>query len=146
MKQVINFYSTKDEHGYMSNFAAYPIVIGDLIWKTSEAWYQAQKVDDPAYKEKIHLLKSPMAAAIEGRKPENKIREDWDRIKNSLMHFVVTEKFSQHPDIRAKLIATGDAYLCEHTTNDSYWGDGGDGSGQNMLGKILMIVRDELKD
>jgi hypothetical protein len=28
---------------------------------------------------------------------------------------------------------------------DSYWGDGGDGSGKNMLGKILMRVRDELR-
>ena len=40
---------------------------------------------------------------------------------------------------------SGDAKLVEHTENDSYWGDGGDGSGRNMLGQILMQVRDELR-
>ena len=39
----------------------------------------------------------------------------------------------------------GDAKLVEHTTNDSYWGDGGDGRGRNMLGQLLMQVRDELR-
>jgi len=41
---------------------------------------------------------------------------------------------------------TGDAKIVEQTENDDYWGDGGDGSGKNMLGKILMRVRDELRD
>jgi predicted NAD-dependent protein-ADP-ribosyltransferase YbiA (DUF1768 family) len=31
------------------------------------------------------------------------------------------------------------------TENDSYWGDGGDGSGRNMLGQVLMRVREELR-
>jgi predicted NAD-dependent protein-ADP-ribosyltransferase YbiA (DUF1768 family) len=41
-------------------------------------------------------------------------------------------------------LATADAKIVEHTTNDSYWGDGGDGSGRNMLGQVLMRVREEL--
>jgi predicted NAD-dependent protein-ADP-ribosyltransferase YbiA (DUF1768 family) len=43
------------------------------------------------------------------------------------------------------LLATGDADLIEHTATDAYWGDGGDGSGRNMLGKILMEVRARLR-
>ena len=35
--------------------------------------------------------------------------------------------------------------IVEHTENDGYWGDGGDGSGKNMLGQILMRVREELR-
>jgi predicted NAD-dependent protein-ADP-ribosyltransferase YbiA (DUF1768 family) len=54
-------------------------------------------------------------------------------------------KFTQNPVLREKLIATGDAELIEHTKRDNVWGDGGDGSGKNELGKILMQVRDELK-
>jgi N-glycosidase YbiA len=42
-------------------------------------------------------------------------------------------------------LATGDAKIVEHTENDAYWGDGGDGSGQNKLGQILMEVREELR-
>jgi len=41
---------------------------------------------------------------------------------------------------------TGDKILIEHTYKDSYWADGGDGSGQNWLGKILMIVRDHIRN
>ena len=44
------------------------------------------------------------------------------------------------------LMGTGDAKLVEHTENDDYWGDGGDGSGKNMLGQILMRIRAELED
>ena len=42
------------------------------------------------------------------------------------------------------LLDTGDALIVEHTVNDRYWGDGGDGSGKNMLGRILMEIRTEL--
>ena len=54
-------------------------------------------------------------------------------------------RVTQHEDLRRLLLATGDATLVEHTGNDHYWGDGGDGSGRNMLGRILMQVREELK-
>ena len=58
---------------------------------------------------------------------------------------VVRAKFTQHDDLKAILLGTGDAKLVEHTEKDSYWGDGGDGSGKNRLGQILMKVRDELR-
>jgi hypothetical protein len=50
----------------------------------------------------------------------------------------------RHADVREALLATCDAEIVEHTSNDRYWGNGGDGSGRNMLGKILMEVRAEL--
>ena len=43
------------------------------------------------------------------------------------------------------LLDTGDRKLVEHMNWDSYWGDGGDGSGQNKLGKLLMKLREELR-
>ena len=55
-------------------------------------------------------------------------------------------KFSQNPEIAKELLATGDALLIEHTRNDDYWTDGGDGSGKNKLGLLLMQVREELKN
>ena len=42
------------------------------------------------------------------------------------------------------LIKTGDRKLVEHSPRDSYWGDGPDGKGLNMLGKLLMRVREWL--
>jgi len=60
------------------------------------------------------------------------------------MYRVVRAKFSQHGGLRVLLLSTGDAELVEHTANDRYWADGGDGSGRNMLGCILMLVREDM--
>ena len=61
------------------------------------------------------------------------------------MYDACLAKFSQHPDLKQLLLSTGDAIIIEHTKNDNYWGDGGDGTGRNQLGKTLMRVRDTLK-
>jgi hypothetical protein len=60
------------------------------------------------------------------------------------MRKVVLAKFEQHQKLRDLLLSTKDSTLVEHTSNDNYWGDGGNGSGLNMLGKILMEVRTKL--
>jgi N-glycosidase YbiA len=54
-------------------------------------------------------------------------------------------KFSQHPQLQELLLGTGEAGLVEHTANDDYWADGGDGTGRNRLGVLLMQVRSELR-
>ena len=95
--------------------------------------------------EEVRLAKSPMIAARMGRSRKRPLRRDWESVKDSLMHEAVLAKFSQHPELREILLGTGEAKLVEHTANDSYWGDGGDGTGKNMLGMILMRVREELR-
>jgi ribA/ribD-fused uncharacterized protein len=62
------------------------------------------------------------------------------------MREAVEAKFRQHGDLQSLLLATGDAKLIEHTENDDFWGDGGDGSGRNELGRILMAVRARLRE
>ena len=76
---------------------------------------------------------------------EKPLRKDWESVKDQVMFDAVLAKFTQNPDIARKLLSTGDAYLIEHTKNDSYWADGGDGSGKNRLGEVLMAVRDSLR-
>ena len=65
------------------------------------------------------------------------------------MYKALIAKFTQHEDLKEQLIATGNSFLVEHTKRDKYWGDGGDGGndtiGRNMLGKLLVWVRTELK-
>ena len=52
-------------------------------------------------------------------------------------------KFDQHVEFRGVLLGTKGIRLVEHTVNDNYWADGGDGSGKNVLGKMLMQIRDD---
>ena len=87
-----------------------------------------------------------MIAARMGRDRKKRLRRDWEQVKDDVMRKAVRAKFTQHEDLRRLLTGTGDALLVEHTTNDRYWPDGGDGRGRNMLGQILMEIRDELRD
>lgn len=145
MKKEIKFYSVTDIYGDFSNFADYPIKLKGRIWKTSEHYFQAQKFDNKQYQDKIFNALSPMKAAEFGRSRKEKIVKNWDNIKLNVMYEAVKAKFSQHLALKELLLSTEDAKIIEHTENDDYWGDGGDGKGKNMLGKILMKVREELK-
>jgi len=142
--EVINFYSVRDEFGEFSNFAPYPITLDGERWPTSEHYFQAQKFEDAAYRQNIRKVNSPMIAAKMGRDRRQKLRRDWESVKVEVMRAAVLAKFTQHVELRALLASTGNAKLVEHTVNDDYWGDGGDGSGKNMLGRILMQVRELL--
>lgn len=144
MSNVINFYRTGDAYGCFSNFSSHPIVIGNT-WPTSEHYFQAQKFLDAELQEKIRLEPSPMIAARMGRNRQWPLRKDWDAVKDDIMRDAVRAKVAQHVEVRETLLGTGDAVIVEHTTNDAYWGDGGDGSGRNMLGRILMEIREEFR-
>jgi len=61
------------------------------------------------------------------------------------MRDALRAKFTQHSSLRSLLLHTGDAELIEHTKNDRYWGDGGDGTGKNRLGQLLMELRAKLR-
>ena len=81
-----------------------------------------------------------------GRDRSRPLRAGWEDVKLAIMREAVLAKFQQHDDLWKILRDTGNSLIVEHTKNDSYWGDGGDGRGQNMLGKILMEVREILRD
>ena len=143
--RVIKFYKVREQFGCFSNFAAYPFELDGKVWPTSEHYFQAQKFAGTEFEEEIRRAGSPMIAARMGRDRRKPLRADWERVKDEVMRRAVLAKFTQHADLRDALLATGDALLVEHTRNDSYWGDGGDGRGRNMLGRILVGVREELR-
>jgi len=142
---VINFYSTADEYGCLSNFYRSRVFLDGKHWRTTEHYFQAMKYQGTPREEEIRNAKTPSEAANLGRSRKHPMRKDWERVKDAVMREAVLAKFTQHADLRAVLLGTGDAVIIEHTSNDSYWGDGGDGSGRNRLGQILMSVREELR-
>jgi len=145
MSNVINFYHQNGEYGCFSNFSNHSVKLKDQVWSTSEHYFQAQKFVDTKWETAVRKCDSPMDAANMGRDRALPLRKDWESVKDDIMREVVYAKFSQNEDCKKTLLSTGDAILVEHTKNDKYWADGGDGSGKNMLGKILMEVRDRVK-
>jgi hypothetical protein len=81
-----------------------------------------------------------------GRERSRPLRSDWELVKDDIMRQAVLRKFETHADILMVLISTGDELLVEKSPTDYYWGCGADGSGKNMLGVILMEVREILRD
>ncbi len=141
----IRFYRVRDKYGVFSNFAPYPIWLDGKQWPTSEHYFQAHKFTDAAQQEAVRLAKSPMEAVRIGRDREWILRADWEEVKDEIMREGVWAKFAQHSKLRELLLSTGDTTIVEHTKNDSYWGDGSDGTGKNMLGRILMEVRERIR-
>lgn len=144
-RPVVHFYSASGEYGGFSDFSRHAITLKGARWRTTEHFFQAQKFAGTEHEEQVRMAKTPGEAARMGRDRKRPLRRDWESVKDSVMLDAVRAKFTQHDDLKAALLGTGDAKLVEHTEKDSYWGDDGDGSGKNRLGQILMNVRDELR-
>ena len=116
-----------------------------LLVATAEHYFQAMKFkDNKEYFEKIRLSALPSIAFKLGRTRDIKICKDWESIKDDVMLQALRAKFAQHDNLKKLLLSTNKRLIIEHTKNDRYWADGGDGSGKNILGKLLMQVRSEL--
>ena len=138
------FYSTRKPFGEFSNFSAHGIQIDGQWWPTTEHYFQAQKFDDAAYREKIRGASSPKQAAEWGRSRAVPLRTDWEAVKEEMMSQAVRAKFEGHPALKTLLLSTGAEEIIENAPGDCYWVCGKDGSGKNRLGAILMRVREEL--
>ena len=128
---------------YLSNYFSAPVFYDGLTYQNNEAAFQAQKCINP--NDRIQFIGlPPNRAKAKGRKV--KLRKDWEDVKNNVMYEICLAKFIQNPGLGKKLIETGSEELIEgNTWNDTYWGVC-KGRGLNILGKILMRIRDELKE
>jgi N-glycosidase YbiA len=143
---TIYFYSTRDEYGCFSNFSYHGFELDGAYWPTSEHYFQAQKFPNTPHGDQIRQAKTPKEAANMGRDRKRPLRQDWEQVKDGIMRNAVLRKFEIHADIREILLATADEEIVENAPGDYYWGCGKDGSGKNMLGQILMEVREILRD
>lgn len=145
---TIYFYKVNDPYGCFSNFSPHGIRLQGTNWPTVEHYYQAQKfvgTADAALIPVIHAVQTPEEAAALGRDRTCQVRPDWEHVKTQVMQEAVLNKFLTHPDIAAILISTGDELLVENSPIDYYWGCGVDKTGYNHLGKILMSVREKIR-
>lgn len=130
------------EYRFLSNFHVAPVYFEGILYPSTEHAYQAAKTLDQNIRLEFLSL-TCNEAKNKGQTLE--IREDWEVVKYEVMFAVVFDKFTRHPDLKQKLLLTGEKYL-EETNHwkDVYWGVC-DGKGKNTLGDILMQIRKIIK-
>lgn len=138
----IKFYRTRDPYGFLGNYYKARMFIYGRWWNWNEAAYQSAKTHVQAEKDKIWEAVKANDSRLLGQQVT--MRPDWDQVKRAVMKECCLAKFLQHPDLRKQLIETGTEELIEDSPVDWYWGCGKDGTGQNVLGQVLMEIRTEL--
>lgn len=145
-------YEFKGEYDFLSNFYECSITYNGITYKCSEAAFQAQKFNDENIRKEFSNYNGRQAKLHGGPRGEHKLNkkqvDDWNNKRISVMEDIVKEKFLQNPDLKDKLIKTGDSMIYEgrYVMCDIFWGVNlKTMKGSNNLGIILMKLREEFK-
>lgn len=150
--ECITFKSTKGKNGALSNMASgFPLHIGNIWIRTSEALYQALRFPEyPEIQKKIIEFPSPISAKKYGRANIAKTRDDWNKHRFKIMRFCLELKLLQNRELFSKaLLETKNLPIVEYTDKDKIWGATDEGSyysGTNALGRLLMELREKVRD
>jgi len=146
MPTTISFI-TQSQYEWMSNFHQAPFIYEGKSWYTVEHAFQAAKVNFfGEWAKKIRVAATPTEAKHLGRKCP--LRKDWELVKVDIMRSLVQAKLKAHPELQDKLLATKNAHIEEDSAWDKFWGTGKSGpggKGKNMMGKLLMELRESLR-
>lgn len=147
------FLKTKEKYGGFSNMAGgFPLVVNGIEIRTSEALYQACRFPHmPEIQQLIIEQKSPMAAKMKGKPHRHNSRADWDAVRVQIMRWCLQVKLAQNWDSFSKLLLeTADLPIVEQSRQDDFWGakpvDRDTLTGVNVLGRLLMELREQVKD
>jgi len=153
MTEEIRFFIREEPYGFLSNFERTPIKImvrwGTVTYPTNEHYYQAQKANCLEVHDWIGFAPHARLAMVIGRQLEHNkylnrkyMNPDWADKKLGVMLQGLRAKFEDEK-LRQMLLDTGDAILHEDNPEDFFWAIA-DGTGESVLGKLLMYVRDEI--
>ena len=161
MEEILFFFGIEGENGYLSNW--YPAKL-KLVFQNKEYDFEnveqammagkAMLFNDKESFNKILKTSNPKSVKALGRKVKNFNPELWDEYKKFIVKMAVNSKFTYNKELKDKLISTGNKYLAEDSPWDKVWGIGTKSlklkqskswPGQNLLGIILMEIREELK-
>lgn len=139
----------REQYWFLSNMSPSPIRIDirDASGRTRtytfscvESAFQAHKAPDHAWRfAENGTVGNGFDAKRMGRKLP--LRPDWEAVKVPVMERLVRAKFKQNPELMAKLKRIPGDIIEENTWGDTFWGCC-DGRGENVLGQILMQIRD----
>jgi len=146
------FLRTKERFGELSNMAGgFPIVVSGVRISTVEAIYQACRFPHmPEVQKSIIEQPSPMTAKMKGKPYRSQSREDWMGVRLKIMRWALRMKLAyNYSSFRDALLETDNLPIVEESRKDRFWGaepvDAENLIGLNVLGRLLMELREELK-
>lgn len=156
---MICFHNPDEENGYLSNWYLSEFTVDDITFSSMEQYMMYEKAilfHDQETAKKI--LQKDNVAEIKalGRTVQNFDDTVWGQSREEIVYKGVFEKFRQNPELRKRLERTGEEVIAECAVKDKIWGIGLSmkdedrfcverWKGQNLLGKILMDVRKDIK-
>lgn len=141
----------EQDYYVLSNFSAFNVRWGPYDFQTSEHLYHWRRFhlasggDADAVARDVFNARSAHDAFKIAQANKALQYKHWDKVKVKEMRTILRAKADQHEYVRRKLLATGDRELIENSWRDDFWGWGQNCDGQNMLGKLWMEVRAELR-
>ena len=131
----------RGKYYFLSNLYETPVTWNGLTYLNNEAAFQSAKTFSDR---ECFTNLDPSSAKKLGRKVQ--LRSDWENVKDDVMYEICKAKFSQNTELKKRLLSTGNEHLEEgNTWGDKIWGTV-NGIGENRLGKILMRIREELRN
>lgn len=150
---AVVFLRTKEAFGGLSNMASgFPLRVNGARISTSEALYQACRFPHrPEVQRLVIEQTSPMTAKMKTKPHRGDTRPDWDRVRTKVMRWCLRVKLAQnYANFSRLLLSTGERPIVEESRKDDFWGakpvDGGRLVGMNVLGRLLMELRKELRE
>ena len=157
---MICFHNPEEENGYLSNWYLSEFTVDSVTFSSMEQYMMYEKAllfQDQETAEKI--LQTDNVAEIKalGRSVKHFDDKIWIKVREEIVYKGVHEKFCQNPELAENLEKTGEEIIAECAVKDRIWGTGlsmkdenrlsiDQWRGQNLLGEILMRVREDIRN
>jgi ribA/ribD-fused uncharacterized protein len=135
-----------DPNHLLSSYSKHAFELDGFEWPSVEHYYQAMKYGDADYREQIRQAPHTADAAKLGKSKKHGKRKDWDKVKVTFMTRGMYIKCRSHDEVAQMLLDSENVEIAEVSQYDYFWGIGRDLRGDNAFGKMLMGIRDKLRE
>lgn len=139
------YVSRTDPLSLLSSYSKHGIDLDGETWPSVEHYYQGMKFKPGELRDAIRHADHPAKAQKLAVQNKKKVRSDWKQVKEVIMTRGIYIKCRTHREVTNALLATQQQKIIENSQFDYFWGCGRDGRGHNTFGKVLMSVRDKLR-
>ncbi|CCW61137.1 unnamed protein product [Phytomonas sp. EM1] len=146
--RIVKFHDVQDpKYGMLSPLSPHPVVIRHHQYPSLHHYFLCERFKDFPVEQRIQRATTTweLDRLVKEAEANGYQRTEWNRIKLDVMLLGTYFKFKQNEEPRKVLLSTEQCVLVDHTIKDDFWGDNGNGTGKNLMGVTLMVVRDRLR-